>query len=139
MLEKNKYLVYEFDHLVMTTLHWAAIRGSLPVAQKLLQFGADPDAQDIVGRTPLYMAFTHNHNELASLILMNRADPWNKINLDYLDSVVDNPEGKQLLSQSRKVWHFILSETHILLRMTPPSQRKYIWQKEQLDMLDASF
>lgn len=56
LLEANKYLVYEYDHLFMTTLHWCAIRGLFQTAHILLKYGADPDAQDIVGRTPLYLA-----------------------------------------------------------------------------------
>lgn len=56
MLDQNKYFVYEYDNLFMTTLHWCAIRGLIITAVKLLKHGADPDAQDIVGRTPLYLA-----------------------------------------------------------------------------------
>jgi ankyrin repeat protein len=44
MLEANKYLVYEYDHLLMTTLHWCAMRGLETTAKILLKYGADPDS-----------------------------------------------------------------------------------------------
>lgn len=37
------------------------------------------------------------------MLLVNKADPWNKMNLDYNDAVIDNIEGKNILSSSRKV------------------------------------
>lgn len=44
MLEINKYLVYEYDHLLMTSLHWCAMRGLESTAKILLKYGADPDS-----------------------------------------------------------------------------------------------
>lgn len=63
-LSSHRYLVYEFDALMMTGLHWACKRGLTEVAQKLLYRGADPDAQDIVARTPMYIALDHGFNEI---------------------------------------------------------------------------
>ncbi|CAD8074387.1 unnamed protein product [Paramecium primaurelia] len=127
-LDNNKYLVYEYDHLLMTTLHWCAMRGLESTAKILLKYGADPDSQDIVGRTPLYLALIHKQNNIAYFLILNKADPWNKMNLNYEESVIENPEGKTMLHQTRR--------THILLRMTPADQRQFIWQKEQLEMYE---
>ncbi|CAD8190956.1 unnamed protein product [Paramecium octaurelia] len=127
-LDDNKYLVYEYDHLLMTTLHWCAMRGLESTAKILLKYGADPDSQDIVGRTPLYLALIHKQNNIAYFLILNKADPWNKMNLNYDESVNENPEGKTMLHQTRR--------THILLRMTPADQRQFIWQKEQLQMYE---
>ena len=44
VLNIHKYLVYEFDLLMMTGLHWACKRGHLDIANKILYKGADPDA-----------------------------------------------------------------------------------------------
>ncbi|CAK84764.1 unnamed protein product (macronuclear) [Paramecium tetraurelia] len=128
LLDDNKYLVYEYDHLLMTTLHWCAMRGLESTAKILLKYGADPDSQDIVGRTPLYQALIHKQNNIAYFLILNKADPWNKMNLNYEESVAENPEGKTMLHQTRR--------THILLRMTPVEQRQFIWQKEQLEMYE---
>ncbi|CAD8202988.1 unnamed protein product [Paramecium pentaurelia] len=128
LLDDNKYLVYEYDHLLMTTLHWCAMRGLESTAKILLKYGADPDSQDIVGRTPLYLALIHKQNNIAYFLILNKADPWNKMNLNYDESVVENLEGKTMLHQTRR--------THILLRMTPADQRQFIWQKEQLQMYE---
>lgn len=37
------------------------------------------------------------------MLLVNKADPWNKTNLDYNDAIIDNVEGQNILSSSRKV------------------------------------
>lgn len=39
------------DHTGQTALHWAAVRGSLPVLETLLRHNADPDAHDNRGYT----------------------------------------------------------------------------------------
>lgn len=36
LLQKNKYLVYDFDYAYLTGLHWAAKRGLFKMAQLLL-------------------------------------------------------------------------------------------------------
>lgn len=44
MLENEKYLVYEYDNLMMTPLHWSSLRGYKEITLKLLKYGADPDS-----------------------------------------------------------------------------------------------
>ena len=65
MLEAEKYLVYEYDISFMTSLHWCCVRNCRATAIILLKNGADPDAQDMIGRTPLFLALMHNNNEIA--------------------------------------------------------------------------
>jgi ankyrin repeat protein len=48
MLSDDKYLAHVFDHIKMTALHWAALRGYLEIAKLLLQSNAFVDALDIV-------------------------------------------------------------------------------------------
>jgi ankyrin repeat protein len=59
--------VHEFDGLMMTGLHWACKRGFTDVAAKLLACGADPEAQDIVARTPLYIAISNVRNDIVKV------------------------------------------------------------------------
>ncbi|CAD8137109.1 unnamed protein product [Paramecium octaurelia] len=127
LLELEKYLVYEYDPSFMTALHWCCVRNCRAAALILLKSGADPDAQDMIGRTPLFLALLHNNNDIAQLLLYHKADPWNKGILDYNEAITHNIEGKTILQQARR--------THILLRMTPPAERQFIWQSKQFLMM----
>ncbi|KAF0686560.1 Aste57867_21654 [Aphanomyces stellatus] len=52
-----------------TPLHWAAIRGQLETARALLAHGANVEARDAVGRTPLAWACYLNHRPLVAMLL----------------------------------------------------------------------
>ncbi|RTE81542.1 hypothetical protein BHE90_003940 [Fusarium euwallaceae] len=56
-----------------TPLHRAAWGGSFAVTEMLLEAGADPDALDWRGQSPLHLAAQHGYVEVASL-LMKRSD-----------------------------------------------------------------
>ena len=48
LIKLNKYLVYEFDHIKMTGLHWACKRNYNQMARLLIEFHSDMEAQDLV-------------------------------------------------------------------------------------------
>ncbi len=75
MLNKNKYLVYDFDYVGRTALHIAARRSNVEVIRELLDRLADPNASDISGRTPLYVAAKHASITAVKLLLVNKANP----------------------------------------------------------------
>ena len=56
ILKCNPYYVFSFDNLHQTPLHWAAKRYNGNIMQILLGYHANPNALDIAGRTPLYIA-----------------------------------------------------------------------------------
>lgn len=56
LLKQNRFLIFDFDNIFMTGLHWAAKRDHPKIVQVLIDYGADVDARDIIGRTPLYFA-----------------------------------------------------------------------------------
>jgi ankyrin repeat protein len=51
-----------------TALHWAADRGDLAIAALLLSRGADRALTDKEGRTPLDLALSHGHAEMAEAL-----------------------------------------------------------------------
>lgn len=61
MLKKDKYLVYEFDHVGETPLHWAAKRNRVEVVKLLISYGSKVNARDMGGRTALFLACKSNH------------------------------------------------------------------------------
>ena len=79
----------------MTALHWAVKRGNTEIVEILLKQNADPDARDLVGRTPLYFAIMSNLIEVVKvffliivylnkkLLLYYRANPWSTEKLNY--------------------------------------------------------
>lgn len=48
LLKKDKYLVYQFDHIKMTGLHWACKRGYYNLIKILCEAHSDLDAEDLV-------------------------------------------------------------------------------------------
>jgi ankyrin repeat protein len=52
----------------MTPLHSAAYYGKFEVVQKLIEYGADIDARDQYGRTPLYWASGGHHFKDGSVL-----------------------------------------------------------------------
>ena len=65
------------DGMNLTTLHYAAAKGALETTKKLLEMGADPNAQDELGVTPLHLAALKGQTEAAKILLAGGA----KINL----------------------------------------------------------
>jgi ankyrin repeat protein len=49
--------------------------GDLKNAEAFISAGVDPNLPDQYGRTPLYYAALFNRNEMAALLLANKADP----------------------------------------------------------------
>jgi hemoglobin len=86
-----------------TALHMAARRGNIPVAEALLDCGAQRDARDKLGDTPLHRAVKCGKTEMVAFLLSRGADvhaegkrgltPW---------QVARGASMKQLLSSSRE-------------------------------------
>ncbi len=75
MLNKNRFLVYDFDYVGRTALHVAARKNHVEVMKELLGRLADPNATDISGRTPLYVAAKYASITAVKLLLEHKANP----------------------------------------------------------------
>jgi len=75
-LKKDRYLVYAYDHVNRTALHWAARRGHVKIAELLLKNGADPNATDFLDRNPLHFAVKLNSLDLVRLLILHECDPF---------------------------------------------------------------
>lgn len=74
-ISKDQSLVYSFDELHMTGLHWAALRNYVSVAKILLINHSIVDAIDVNHRTPLLLACKKNNIECVKVLLSNKANP----------------------------------------------------------------
>ena len=61
------------DGLGLTTLHYAAAKGALETAKKLLEMGADPNSADENGVTPLHLAALKGQTQAAKILLAGGA------------------------------------------------------------------
>ena len=67
MLRANEDLCNDRDNLRMTPLHWAAIRGDITVATILLDYGADANLIDHLGRIPRVLADEKGHPDMVEV------------------------------------------------------------------------
>jgi ankyrin repeat protein len=56
-------------------LHWAAQTQDARIVQILLDFGANPNAQDFEGASPLHIAGDGNSAEIVAMLLARGANP----------------------------------------------------------------
>src|SRR5258708_7053881 len=74
LLKGNRDLVFNRSANGDTHLHLAAFSGSKRMAKLLLTSNAEVNARDRVGWTPLFMAVFYDHQEVAEVVLANKAD-----------------------------------------------------------------
>jgi truncated hemoglobin YjbI len=86
-----------------TALHMAARRGNIPVAEALLDCGADLEARDKLGETPLRRAVNCGKAEMVAFLLSQGADVQNKGKSGLTPwQVARGAAMKQLLQPSRE-------------------------------------
>ena len=71
-LKLNPTLINIRDSVGKTPLHWAVIRNNLPIAQLLLSFGADANAQDYSKRSPKEFALSQDFQCMLNLLNINK-------------------------------------------------------------------
>lgn len=86
--------------MYMTALHWTCKRGYLKATQVLLRNNADIEAEDMIGRTPLFFAIEGGYEDVIEVIhlliinylhisllkqflLVNKANPYKTKYADY--------------------------------------------------------
>ncbi|AFH62938.1 ankyrin repeat domain-containing protein [Paenibacillus caseinilyticus] len=81
-----------------TLLYRATFHGKVNIVEELIQYGAEINRQDPLGRTPISCASYFGHTRIAELLLHNGADPYI---CDYV--------GKTALERAKKGWE---GQTH---------------------------
>lgn len=57
-----------------TALHFASVHGNFAIAYILLDHGANPNKQDVIGNTPLHLAVCSSKLDIVILLLKNGAN-----------------------------------------------------------------
>lgn len=101
---KNGYgNIDESDEYKATSLHYATIYENIELIKLLLEYGANPNAQDAQGkRTPLHMAIMCDNKDIARLLVEYGADPSLK-DLTYATPIT-------LINQSNKITYAFADE-----------------------------
>jgi len=84
LLHDSNLLIYEFDYLHLTALHWASKRNRTECAEELIRLRAYVNAQDMYGRTPLYYAIQNKNLVLVYQLLLHKAIPWSTEGCNYI-------------------------------------------------------
>ena len=74
-LRIERLLVHEYDEHKQTALHWAVLREHSDIVKILIAKKANVNAQDVVGRTPLFHAAKLSNLKILKLLLAARASP----------------------------------------------------------------
>jgi hypothetical protein len=77
ILSKDKNQIHRRDSRLNTPLHIAVAKGDKNIVELLIKYGADVNAKDDMGRTPLHRSITPfgADLEILDLLLKNNADP----------------------------------------------------------------
>jgi len=122
-----RYIVYDFDHVFQTALHFAVKKGFLEGAALLIKNGADVDAKDLTGRTPLYFAIKAGFTDLVQLLIGNGASPWPTEDFSYEKLAKGNFEALSIIKTAKQY--------HVILRMCSPKMRIACWRYTRIAVI----
>ena len=121
LLQENKLLVYDFDNVNQTALHWAAKRNFVPIIRVLIEYGANVNAFDMVilyfknivcnkiqaKRTPLFVAAKCGSIGATKALLGAKANPFYISNCKYSPiDVAKKPIIAALIKRAQTVINF---------------------------------
>ena len=78
ILDDCKYLVLESDYYKQTLLHWAAKRNFYQIIPKIVNYGADVDALDEIGFSPLHLGINNNNFDAVIFLFLYYASPFKR-------------------------------------------------------------
>ena len=124
LLNKNRFLVYDFDSFHQTALHWAAKRNFPNIIKLLMNYGSFVDWKDLCNRTPLYLAAKLNHIKWVKALLAKEANP---ILQTYMGDSALSVAGPESLSYLKKAYLLLIANKFI-----EKSLRADIWKQEAI-------
>ncbi len=76
ILDENKSCSLDYDILKRTPLHWSSMRNLYQIIPKIINYGADIEAKDFLGKTSLHLAVINNNFEAIIYLLLFYANPF---------------------------------------------------------------
>eukprot|EP00347_Sterkiella_histriomuscorum_P016095 403354513 len=116
MLQEDKFLVHQYDHLHQYPLHFAAKRDNIELIKLLIHYKADVNCRDLNGRTPLFFAAIMNNVGAVSVLLSNMGNAF-AMDKDgtKLEEVTANPEIIKMISKGKSF--------QVIMKFVPPGKR----------------
>lgn len=118
-----------------TPLSWAAAFGNIVTSRLLLHYNADPNSQDIEGKTPLIYACINGHAELCAQLL-----DWNGTHQGSLTEVRSSGFPLSTLARPNRFWpgHGKVRSrkwhhAHVQRRITVVSSHHSLWGQGRWD------
>jgi ankyrin repeat protein len=125
LLKENPFLVHTYDNLRETGLHWAAKRNLYDIGVLLIKNGIYVNSKDIAGRTALYVSWQSNHEQMSTLLILEKANAYAKSNWGKFPINVAKSEKVQ-----RMLRRVMLIE--LMTKYVPFGKREEIWEKVAL-------
>ena len=101
LLRDNWMLVFEFDEMRRSGLHWAVDNNCELVTMLLIKSGAFLDSTDYLDRPPLFFALRNGNKNLTLALLNAGASPWSPQTCELLDAPREFPHLVNLLKRFR--------------------------------------
>jgi hypothetical protein len=116
LFHHSNLLIYEFDYLHLTALHWATKRNHTECAQELIKLRAYVNSQDLYGRRPLYYAIQNKNAALVYQFLVHYAIPWSTENCNYIELA----DGEEIIVYLIKRFRYL----DLILRLLTRDERE---------------
>ena len=135
MVERCPQLVYEYDHIGMTGLSWACMKGHTELGLFLLKKKCYVDMADLLNRTPLYFASMARNKKLVKELLRLFASTKNITGLKTYEELL-NEEGND---DAREILTYIIACRVAMARAEKlkPSHKQRVWLSITKTMLDG--
>lgn len=76
LCKKKPYLVYSYDFMNKTALHWSILRNQTECAKYLIVEKSYINAQDALGKHALFYAIQNNNPEIVYILLNMKVSPY---------------------------------------------------------------
>ena len=128
LLRDNRNLVYDFDYIGMTALHWACKRNHELCALMLIEHNSNINAKDLLSRFPIYFAIENKNKNIVKELLAKHCNPWSSPqNIDYY----------KLCEKDQYITYFLarFRQFDLLYMTMAPKNRHDDWEIEKDKLL----
>ncbi|CAD8063507.1 unnamed protein product [Paramecium sonneborni] len=120
MLRDCRFHVYDRDNQQKTAMHHAVSINSIEAINLLVENGADLDARDMMGRSPLHIAAKNNNCDTVRTLLVYQANPSIKtVAGKTAQDLTEMPVIKAIVKNAKKL--------HFMMNLQPNNKKTDFW------------